>query len=67
MSEQKTPEIGTFEENYAALSEIIGELEKGELTLEDSFEKYKLGMDKLKNCNTLLDKVEKELEILEEG
>ena len=64
MSEEN---IGTFEENYEALTEILGELEGGKLSLNDSFEKYKLGMDKLKNCNTLLDRVEKELMILEEG
>lgn len=66
MSEEKK-DIGTFEENYEALTAIIGELEGGSLSLNESFEKYKLGMDKLKNCNTLLDKVEKELEILEES
>ncbi len=55
----------TLEENMKALDEVIRVLERGELTLEQSFEKYKEGMELLLKCNNSVDKVEKELQILE--
>ena len=42
-------------------------LEKLELSLEESFAKYKQGMELLLQCNQAIDKVEKELMILEEN
>ncbi|MCR5584512.1 MAG: exodeoxyribonuclease VII small subunit [Lachnospiraceae bacterium] len=54
-----------LEENMRALDEVIRVLEKGDLSLEDSFEKYKEGMELLLKCNNSVDKVEKELQILE--
>ena len=43
------------------------ELGSSELSLEESFAKYKQGMDLLLKCNQAIDKVEKELMILEEN
>ncbi|MBQ7636318.1 MAG: exodeoxyribonuclease VII small subunit [Lachnospiraceae bacterium] len=65
MSENKDNNNLTLEENMRALDEVIRELEKGDLTLEQSFEMYKKGMDLLMKCNNSVDKVEKELQIME--
>ena len=42
----------------------IEELQNGDLTLEESFQKYEEGMKLIKNCNTAIDKVEKKLEVI---
>lgn len=57
----------SLEESFDALDGIIGCLQEGELTLEESFQKYEEGMKLLKNCNDAIDKVEKKLEIISEG
>ncbi len=58
------PKKITIEESFASLDAIIEELQNGELTLEESFQKYEEGMKLIKNCNTAIDKVEKKLEVI---
>jgi exodeoxyribonuclease VII small subunit len=55
----------TFQENLDSLEKIVEQLESGEITLEDSLELYKQGMLFLKECNDKIDKVEKEIEIVQ--
>ena len=55
-----------LEESFEQLETIIAELEKGDMTLEDSFKKYEEGMKLIKNCNQQLDKVEKQIIVLDE-
>jgi exodeoxyribonuclease VII small subunit len=43
---------------------VITQLEKGEITLEESFSLYQKGVERLKHCNRLLDTVEKKLQIV---
>ena len=57
----------TLEESFDALEEILGELQSGELTLEESFKKYEEGMKLVKNCNEAIDKVEKRLVVINGG
>lgn len=58
------PKKITIEESFASLDAIIDELQNGDLTLEESFQKYEEGMKLIKNCNTAIDKVEKKLEVI---
>lgn len=58
------PKKITIEESFASLDTIIEELQNGDLTLEESFQKYEEGMKLIKNCNTAIDKVEKKLEVI---
>ena len=51
----------TLEQSFENLDNIIGQLQGGELTLEESFKMYEEGMKLVKNCNDVLDKVEKKL------
>lgn len=56
----------TLEQSFELLNQIMEELEKEDVTLEDSFRLYQEGMKLLKECNESIDKVEKKLMILEE-
>ena len=49
------------------LEAVLMQLEQDELDLETSFVLYQKGMQLLKQCNTAVDTVEKQLIILEEG
>ena len=50
----------TLEQSFEKLEQIIGNLENGDVSLEDSFKLYNEGM----NCNQQLDKVEKKIVVL---
>ena len=47
-----------------ALEEIVEELEKGELSLEDSVSKFEEGIKISKQCNKTLEEAEKKITIL---
>ena len=55
------------EEAFDKLNIIIEELEKPDISLENSFSLYQEGMKLLKASNDSIDKVEKELIILSEN
>ena len=56
----------TLEESMAELEAVMSELEREDITLEESFSLYNTGMKLLKNCNDAIDKVEKKLIVLNE-
>ena len=51
----------TFEEKMKKLEEIISELEKEEVNLEDSILKYTDAMKLIKECDEALKKAEKKI------
>lgn len=53
-----------FEDAFAELEEIAGELESGELPLDEAIEKYEKGVGALKECYRILGEAEKKIEIL---
>ena len=55
-----------IEEKFEEIDKIISDLEINEVTLDESFELYKKGMDLIKECNKEIDKVEKQVIILQE-
>jgi exodeoxyribonuclease VII small subunit len=59
-------QVKTLEQSFEMLNHIMEELEKEDVSLEDSFRMYQEGMKLLKECNDSIDKVEKKLIILEE-
>lgn len=68
VKKQKTEKKAlTLEEAMQQLEQVTETLGKQELTLEESFALYKKGMDLLLMCNNAIDRVEKELTILEEN
>lgn len=56
-----------LEESFQKLNSIIEELEKPDISLEDSFTLYQEGMKLLKSCSDSIDRVEKQLIILSEN
>ena len=54
-----------LEENFRTLSEYIEELEKGELSLEESFQRYTKGMELEKDCSEMIDQEVKRLTVWE--
>jgi exodeoxyribonuclease VII small subunit len=56
-----------LEEAFEKLNNVLVELEKSDVSLEDSFTLYQEGMKLLKSCNDSIDKVEQELIILSEN
>ncbi len=56
-----------LEEAFERLDQIMKDLEKTDISLEDSFTLYQEGVKLLKQCNDSIDKVEKELIILSEN
>jgi len=57
-------ETRTFEENLKELESIVLELEKGELSLEESIAKFERGIKVSKTCNDKLENAEKRINIL---
>lgn len=54
----------TFEEQMEELENIVSELEKGELNLDESVAKFEEGMKLSKDCNKMLEQAEKKITIL---
>ena len=52
---------------WMRLSTFANEMEQGELTLDESFKKYKEAMELLNKCNTMLDKVAKQIVIIDDN
>jgi len=57
----------TLEQLFEKLEESIGQLERDDISLEDSFKIYKEGMKLVQTCNSKIDKVEKEVLKLNEN
>ena len=56
-----------FEDKIQELEKITKELESDELTLDDSIEKFEVGMKISKECKDMLDNVEKRITVLIDG
>lgn len=56
----------TIEETFEELESILGKLESGESSLEESFQYYEAGIKLVKNCEKQIDKVEKQILVLNE-
>lgn len=56
-----------LEEAFEKLDEMLKELESPDLSLEESFRVYQDGMKLLKQCNEMIDRVEKSVLKLNES
>ena len=57
----------TLEQLFEKLEESISQLERDDISLEDSFKIYKEGMTLVQTCNSRIDRVEKEVLKLNEN
>ena len=62
---QESQELN-LEEAFAMLEETVADLEREDISLEDSFLVYRRGMELLKQCNQAIDQIEKKVLVLEE-
>lgn len=56
-----------LEEAFEKLEETVAALEQEDISLEESFQLYKSGMELLKKCNQSIDMVEKKVLVLNEN
>ena len=52
----------SFEEAIKELTGIVGKIEQGEISLQDSLPQYERGMSLIKQCRTILQQAEKRIE-----
>ena len=55
-----------IEENFKELDELLEKMQDEEVSLDESFEMYKKGIEIVKDSNEQIDKIEKQIEVLEE-
>ncbi|KTD15157.1 exodeoxyribonuclease VII small subunit [Legionella gratiana] len=53
-----------FEQSITELEEIVRQLEKGELSLEDSLKQFEKGISLARHCQDTLLKAEQKIELL---
>tara|TARA_B100000497_G_C7672781_1_gene406102 strand:+ start:60 stop:263 length:204 start_codon:yes stop_codon:yes gene_type:complete len=63
---KKNNKIGNFEKDLKKLQGILDDIESDELTLEDSIQKYKEGMELSKKCQDALDEAKQVIKVLED-
>lgn len=59
-------ETKSIEEVFQELEGIVGKMESGDSSLEESFAYYEEGIKLVKECSTRIDKVEKQIMVLME-
>ena len=63
---KKNNKIGNFEKDLKRLQSILDDIESDKLTLEDSIQKYKDGMELSKKCQDALDEAKQIIKVLED-
>lgn len=53
-----------FEQSITELEEIVRQLEKGELTLEESLKQFEKGINLARHCQNALNQAEQKIETL---
>jgi len=56
-----------FEQSLDELEKIVTDIEDGEISLEESIEKYGRGVKLIQQCREILDQAEKKIQILAES
>lgn len=67
MGEENKAEQKSVEERFHEIENIISEMQKEDVTLDQAFELYNNGLNLIKECNGKLDTIEKQIKIIEEG
>ena len=63
---KKNHKIGNFEKDLKKLQSILDDIESDKLTLEDSIQKYKEGMELSKKFQDALDEAKQIIKVLED-
>ena len=65
MAKKKT-NLGNFESDLKKLQEILMDIESDKLTLEESIDKYKEGVELSKKCQKALDDAKQIIKVLDD-
>ena len=57
----------SFEQAIKKLTDIVGKIENGSISLEQSIAQYEQGMELIKYCRGILQKAEKKIEEITRG
>ena len=63
-AEKKEEKKVSLEDTFLQIEEILQQMERRDVTLEESFGLYQSGIEKLKTCNGILDDVEKKMQVI---
>jgi exodeoxyribonuclease VII small subunit len=63
---KKNTKISNFEEDLKKLQNILDDIESDKLSLEDSIQKYKEGMELSKKCQEALNEAKQVIKLLED-
>jgi exodeoxyribonuclease VII small subunit len=63
---KKTTKISNFEDDLKKLQSILDDIESDKLSLEDSIQKYKEGMELSKKCQEALNEAKQVIKLLED-
>lgn len=63
-ADQSSGEQPDFENALAELEALVGRLEKGELSLDESLEQFKRGVELTRRCQKILDEAQQVIEQL---
>jgi exodeoxyribonuclease VII small subunit len=67
MARKNTTPPASFEEAMKELEAILGEIERGEVGLEESLAKYERGTFLIQHCQNVLSSAEKQIELISKG
>lgn len=56
----------TIEQNFEEIEMIIKKMQEEDVTLDTSFELYNQGLKLVKDCNSQIDMIEKQIKIINE-
>lgn len=56
----------TIEQNFEEIETIIKKMQQEDVTLDKSFELYHQGLKLVQDCNSQIDKIEKQIKIINE-
>ena len=56
----------SIEDNFKQLEEILNNMQKEDVTLDNAFELYKEGLELVKDCNDQIETIEKKIKIIGE-
>lgn len=67
MTKEKKTKTDKFEQSLEKLEELVGQLESGNLGLDESLDSFEKGIKYYKECKDLLAKAEKKIKTLTEN
>lgn len=65
--QNKIDDTAGLEELFSKIEEVISGMEEDEVSLEDAFSLYQQGISLVKLCNEKIDRVEKDIQILNQN